>query len=389
MSSPSPKTSPIDPVALSQALIRVPSVTPDQGDCLNVLKDALEGMGFTCHMLLMQTDGAEDVMNLYARYGTGGKNFCFAGHTDVVPVGVEDHWTKAPFGAEIKDGILYGRGASDMKAAIACFTAAASRIIASDFMNGHSLSFLITGDEEGPAINGTKRVLDWLVDQGEKLDLCLVGEPTNPHQLGEMMKIGRRGSLHGYLTAKGTQGHVAYPHLAHNPIPDLVKLLSHLEGALDDGNNHFQPSNLEVVKISATNDSDNIIPGEAKAQFNVRFSSEFTPEALKDHLTHRLDKAATPYQIDWWVSGDSFLTQPGILTDAITKACEKYLGKTPELSTTGGTSDARFIKNMCPVVEFGLVGATMHKVNESCAVDDIHMLTDIYTDIIQYIFKES
>ena len=373
---------PINAVTLAQDLIRRQSVTPDTGNAMDVLTAALEGIGFTVHQLMHQEKGTDPVLNIYARYGTTGTNLCFAGHTDVVPVGVATHWQHDPFSGDIEDGFLYGRGASDMKAAIACFIEAAERVITSGNLGDNSLSFLITGDEEGPCVNGTQSVLPWLKERGEVIDYCIVGEPSNPHTLGEMMKIGRRGSLHGYITVAGTQGHVAYPHLAYNPIPDLVKILTALDQPIDEGNDHFQPSNLEVVKISAANDSDNIIPGEAKAQFNVRFSSEYTPEDLKTELERRMTTAGVKYEIKWWVSGDSFLTTPGLLTDAITTAVQNKLGVTPQMSTTGGTSDARFIKNICPVVEFGLVGETMHKVDECVRVDDVHALTDIYTDAI-------
>ncbi|WP_308911346.1 succinyl-diaminopimelate desuccinylase [Pseudokordiimonas caeni] len=373
----------IDPVALSQALIRQPSVTPDTGDGLDVLIRALEPLGFTCHRLVFEEEGAEAVANLYARIGEGSPHLCFAGHTDVVPVGAHGQWSVDPFAADVKDGQLYGRGAADMKSAIAAFAAAVSRHLAKGDLKG-SLSFLITGDEEGPAINGTRKVLDWLRARGEAIDFCLVGEPTNPQALGQMIKIGRRGSLHGIIRVEGVQGHVAYPHLAHNPIPDLVKILSELTAEpLDQGNAHFQPSNLEVVNVHVGNESHNVIPAEATARFNVRFSSDFTPEALQAELTRRMDRAGVKYAIDWWVSGDSFLTERGPLTDAVVAAVEAVTGQTPELSTTGGTSDARFIKDMCPVVEFGLVGATMHKIDEHVAVADIEALAKIYEGVIE------
>jgi len=374
----------LDPIELSQELIRFQSVTPDTGDALDLLASKLTGLGFTCHKLIFEEDGTDPVPNLYARLGDKSPNFCFAGHTDVVPVGAAEKWSVAPFEAKIKDGQLWGRGASDMKSAIAAFVAAASQFLNDSQGNFQgSLSLLITGDEEGPAVNGTKKVLDWLEERGEKIDLCLVGEPTNPQELGQMVKVGRRGSLHGMLSVHGTQGHVAYPHMAHNPIPDLVKLLAELGTApLDAGNDRFQPSNLEIVNIDVGNESHNVIPAEARARFNIRFNNEYTPEALKDELTRRLQKAGVTYEIDWWLSGDSFLTDRGPLTDAVVAAVEYHTGQKPELSTTGGTSDARFIKNMCPVVEFGLVGATMHKIDEHVAVADIIKLTDIYREVI-------
>jgi len=379
----------LDPIELSQALIRHESVTPDKGDALDLLAHYLQELGFTCHKLVFEEEGTDPVPNLYARLGDKAPNFCFAGHTDVVPVGAADKWTVAPFTAEVKDGQLWGRGASDMKSAIAAFVAATSRYLSEKggVLDG-SLSFLITGDEEGPAVNGTVKVLEWLKDRGETIDFCLVGEPTNPEEMGQMIKVGRRGSLHGIVKVNGTQGHVAYPHKAHNPIPDLVKVLAELnKEPLDSGNDRFQPSNLEIVNIDVGNDSHNVIPSEAKARFNVRFNNEFTPEELKAELTRRMARAETDYEIDWWLSGDSFLTPEGPLSDAVAAAVEKHTGRRPELSTTGGTSDARFIKNMCPVVEFGLVGATMHKVDEHVAVADIETLTEIYKSVIESLFK--
>lgn len=371
----------LDPIELSQALIRFESVTPDKGDALDHLAAVLKDMGFECHKLVFEEDGTAPVPNLYARLGTEAPNFCFAGHTDVVPVGAADHWSVDPFAAQVKNGQLYGRGASDMKSAIAAFVVAVERVLHQGSPKG-SLSLLITGDEEGEAINGTRKVLDWLRGRGEAIDMCLVGEPTNPSEMGQMIKIGRRGSLHGILTVKGIQGHVAYPHVAKNPIPDIVKLLATLEAPLDEGNDRFQPSNLEVVNVHVGNESHNVIPAEAKARFNVRFNNEFTPDALRTELTRRMDSAGVEYDIDWWLSGDSFLTPAGPLSNAVQAAVHDRLGVTPELSTTGGTSDARFIKDMCPVVEFGLVGATMHKVDEHVAVTDIHALTDIYESVI-------
>lgn len=372
----------VDPIELSQALIRQPSVTPDSGNALDLLSAELEKLGFTCHKLVFEEDGTDPVPNLYARLGTQTPNLCFAGHTDVVPVGAVKNWSVDPFAAEIRDGSLYGRGASDMKSAIAAFVAAVSHFLEANTPKG-SISFLITGDEEGPAVNGTKKVLDWMRDNGETIDYCVVGEPTNPQEMGQMIKVGRRGSLHGMLVVHGIQGHVAYPHVAKNPIPDLVRVLAELDKEpLDAGNDLFQPSNLEIVNVEVGNDSHNVIPAEAHARFNVRFNNEYTPESLKDELTRRMNRAGVDYHIDWWVSGDSFLTKKGPLSDAVQSAVKDVIGKSPELSTTGGTSDARFIKDMCPVVEFGLVGATMHKIDEHVAVEDIVSLTRIYEKIL-------
>ena len=374
----------IKALKLAQDLIRAKSITPDTGDAMDVLESALSGLGFTCHRLVFEEEGELAVPNLYARIGDASPNFCFAGHTDVVPTGVVDKWQHDPFSAKVDGGQLHGRGAADMKAAIAAFVEATARHLSKGPLSG-SLSFLITGDEEGPAINGTKKLLNWLEERGEKIDFCLVGEPTNPNELGEMMKIGRRGSLHGIVTTHGHQGHVAYPHLADNPIPRLVQVLAELnKEPLDEGNTHFQSSNLEVVNITCDNDNDshNVIPAEAKSRFNVRFASTFTPEDLSAELTRRMDRAGVEYHVEWWLSGDAFLTPPGKLSDAIIAAVEARLKRTPELSTTGGTSDARFIKNMCPVVEFGMVGATMHKIDEHVAVADLEALTDIYESVI-------
>ena len=377
----------IDPVALSQELIRHKSVTPDTGDALDLLAEHLGKLGFECHKLVFEEEGTEPVPNLYARRGNAAPNLCFAGHTDVVPVGAEKNWSVDPFAAIIKDGNLYGRGASDMKSAIAAFVSACDRVLGKMAPNG-SLSMLITGDEEGPAINGTRKVLDWLRTRNETIDFCVVGEPTNPLQMGQMIKVGRRGSLHGMLSVTGMQGHVAYPQVAHNPVPDLVKVLAELnKEPLDSGNDLFQPSNLEIVNIHVGNESHNVIPEQATARFNVRFNNEFTPDELKDELTRRMARAGVDYDIDWWVSGESFLTKAGPLSDTVSIAVAKHTGQTPELSTTGGTSDARFIKDMCPVVEFGLVGATMHKVDEHVAVNDINTLTDIYADVIKTLLK--
>jgi succinyl-diaminopimelate desuccinylase len=376
---------PVDPVALTQQLIRAPSVTPDTGSALDVIAAQLTALGFDCHTLTFSEEGWADVPNLWARLGHASPCFCFAGHTDVVPVGESSQWEHPPFDATVEDGMLYGRGAVDMKGALAAMVAATARFVREH--DGHppgSIAFLLTGDEEGPAVNGTKKVLQWLSERGEQIDACLVGEPTSPHTLGEAFKIGRRGSLHGVLTAEGKQGHVAYPHLADNPIPKLVKLIDALLAEpLDTGNAFFQPSNLEVLELIVDNKADNVIPAEATARFNVRFNSEHTPESLKAELRRRLDTASVDYRIDWRLSGDSFLTAEGPLSQAVVAATEARLGKRPEASTAGGTSDARFIKDACPVVEMGLVGATMHRIDERVAVEDIEALTDIYVGILQ------
>jgi succinyl-diaminopimelate desuccinylase len=361
----------LDPVTLARDLIRCPSVTPEEGGALDLLQSTLEGMGFNCRRLIFSEAGTPDVDNLYARLGDSAPNFCFAGHTDVVPVGARDSWSVDPFAAEIKDGMLFGRGASDMKGAIAAFAAATKRFIEDGAPSG-SISLLITGDEEGPSVNGTKKVLQWMVENGEAMDVCLVGEPTNPMALGEMMKIGRRGSLNGWLTVKGEQGHTAYPHLA------------------DNAAEFFQSTTLQISTIDIGNPTTNVIPGEARATFNIRFNDLHSSLSLTEWLHKTFDAAigeGGKYELDIVVSGESFLTPPGRLSDLVSDACEKVLGQRPELSTTGGTSDARFIKDFCPVAEFGLISQTMHKVDERTAVEDIRKLSEIYEAVLRGYFQ--
>ncbi|WP_158047019.1 succinyl-diaminopimelate desuccinylase [Skermanella pratensis] len=377
----------LDPVALTRALVRCRSVTPADAGALDVLQGVLEPLGFVCHRLRFEEEGTAPVENLYARLGTKGPNLCFAGHTDVVPPGDPAAWAVDPFAGEIVDGKLYGRGASDMKAAVAAFTAAVARRLGSAGTPPGSISLLITGDEEGPAVNGTRKVLDWLADRGEVLDACIVGEPTNPNYLGEMIKVGRRGSITGYLTVHGTQGHVAYPHLADNPLPRLVRMLAALTAEpLDRGNAHFQPSTLAITTIDVGNPADNVIPAKGSASFNIRFNDEHTSDGLKDWIRRTCDAVGGRYDLDFRVSGESFLTPPGRLSDLVADAVERVTGHRPELSTTGGTSDARFIKSHCPVVEFGIVGQTMHKVDEHVAVADVERLTCIYGAVIDGFF---
>ena len=373
---------------LAQALIRCASVTPEDGGSLDTLQAALEALGFTCHRLTFSDDNTPDVQNMYARIGTKSPNFCFAGHTDVVPVGDNAGWTVDPFGAEIIDNVLYGRGATDMKTAIACFAEATARFLARNgYKFGGSISLLITGDEEGPAINGTRKVLQWMCEQGETLDACLVGEPTNPTALGEMVKIGRRGSLSGFLEVHGIQGHTAYPHLADNPIPRLVKMLATItDAALDDGTDHFQPSNLQITTIDVGNAATNIIPGNARAAFNIRFNNTHTGESLMAWLRERFNSVGGDYDLEFHVTGDAFLTAPGPFSDLMSSAVERVTGQKPDLSTTGGTSDARFIKDFCPVAEFGLISQTMHKIDERVAIADLENLTDIYETVLNDYF---
>ena len=379
----------LDPVEFTANLIRCPSITPSEGGALDLLQHTLEGLGFKCYRLPFSDVDTPDVDNLYARYGKATPNFCFAGHTDVVPTGPVEEWSANPFHAEVKDDVIIGRGAADMKGAIAAFASAAQRFIDAGTFDG-SISFLITGDEEGPAINGTRKMLDWLDANQEKLDICVVGEPTNPMELGEMAKIGRRGSMNMILNVRGTQGHVAYPHLANNAAHRLVAMLDALiSEPLDDGNAHFQASSLQITSIDIGNPTENVIPGEAEARFNIRFNDIHTSESLATWVRNKLDGAAngTDYDLKVRVSGESFVFPPGELSNLISDACEKVVGRRPELSTTGGTSDARFIKNHCPVAEFGLISQTMHKVDERTRIDDIQNLSEIYLAMLEAYFR--
>ena len=373
-----------DPVSVSQALIRCRSVTPADDGALSVIEQALKPLGFECHRLVFGEEGETPINNLYARLGDGGPHLCFAGHTDVVPPGDLEAWKADPFAGDIVDGELFGRGAVDMKGAIGCFIAAAAR-----FLNDRSplapgsISLLITGDEEGPAVNGTVKVLEWLRDRGEQIDACVVGEPTNPASLGEMIKIGRRGSLSGFLTVRGTQGHVAYPHRAENPITQLAAMLRALSEPLDEGTKHFPPSMLVPTTFDVGNDATNVIPGEARANFNIRFNDLHTPESLEAWLREKLDSVGADYSLQTRCSGPAFLTEPGPLTALMQEVIHDELGVTPELSTSGGTSDARFIKDICPVIEFGLVGQTMHQVDERVSLADLEALTGVYLRLLR------
>ncbi len=381
----------VDPVELARNLIRCPSVTPADAGALDVLQAALEGLGFVCHRLPFQAEGTERVDNLYARRGTAAPNFCFAGHTDVVPTGAEDAWGHAPFDAAVDEGWLHGRGAADMKGSIACFVSAVAR-----YLERHggtvpgSISLLITGDEEGPAVNGTTRVLDWLAEQGETIDACVVGEPTNPEALGDMIKIGRRGSMNCTITVRGVQGHSAYPHLADNPIHHLVAIMAAMTAEpLDEGSEHFQPSTLQFTTVDVGNPATNVIPATATARLNIRFNDLHSGASLSDWLRETAHAAApdVAVELDIRISGESFLTPPGRLSEIVSDAVAAVSGRQPELSTTGGTSDARFIKDYCPVLEFGLVGQTMHKVDERVAVADIETLTAIYQRVLERYFE--
>ena len=380
-----------DPVDLAQALIRRPSVTPADAGALDVLQAALDGQGFHSKRLVFEGDGSAPIDNLYARLGElgNGRVFCFAGHTDVVPAGDVAGWSLDPFSGEISDGILWGRGAVDMKSAIAAFADAAQRFVIARGPNfGGAISLLITGDEEGIAVNGTKKVLGWMRDQGERIDACIVGEPTCQSKLGDMVKIGRRGSMSGWLTLMGAQGHVAYPHLADNPIPRLVRTLDALLARkLDAGNAWFQPSNLEVTTVDVGNPANNVIPAKASAAFNIRFNDQQNSTDLIAWIRQVCEAHAGTHELRFQVSGEAFLTQPGRLSEIVVGAIEGITGIKPELSTTGGTSDARFIRAHCEVVEFGLVGRTMHKLNEHAALTDIRALSDIYKAVLDSYFS--
>jgi succinyl-diaminopimelate desuccinylase len=380
----------IDPIRLAQALIRCPSVTPRDEGALGVLEEALKPLGFACTRLTFG-EGEARVENLYARFGAGAPNFCFAGHTDVVPPGDLKQWRHAPFAAEIDNGVLYGRGAADMKSAIAAFAAAVSRVLAKGKPNG-SIALLITGDEEGEAVNGTKRVLDWLHEKGERLDHCLVGEPTSVAAVGDTLKIGRRGSLNAVATVKGVQGHVAYPAKARNPIPALAEFVARLSALkLDTGTDEFEPSTLSFTSVDVGNGAVNVIPAEARAAFNIRFNDKHTPETLQTLLNGQAFavSSATGCEIElgFSVSGVAFVTKPGPFTDLLVKATQAVTGRAPRFSTSGGTSDARFIKDHCPVAELGLAGTTMHQVDECVPVADIGKLADIYEAVLHAYFS--
>jgi len=387
-------TRPIDSVEFASRLIKRPSVTPADAGALDTLQRELEAMGFVCTRYAFGegTQGPNArVDNLYARLGTKAPNFCFAGHTDVVPAGDTEKWNQDPFAGQVKDGELLGRGAADMKGAIAAFVGALSELLSSGWTPEGSISFLITGDEEGPALNGTKKLLVAIDEAGEKIDHCLVGEPTNPTEMGEMVKNGRRGSFNADITVTGKQGHVAYPHRGINPVPTLLDILGQLQSRhLDEGSEFFQPSNLEITTVDVGNPTENMIPETARARFNIRFNVAHSGTSLTDWVEGILADAregfAGTIEIEIRVSGESFLTPPGKLTDILQDATEAVIGRRPELSTSGGTSDARFITNYAPVAEFGLVGATMHQVNERVDVADIQALTAIYKDVLKRYF---
>ena len=383
----------IDPIEIARALIRCRSVTPDEGGALTYIESVLRPAGYAVHRMTFSEAGTPDVENLYARIGTSEPNLCFAGHTDVVPPGDVKAWTHDPFSAGVKDGMMYGRGAVDMKGAIACFMAAALRVEAAGDLRG-SISFLITGDEEGPSVNGTAKVLDWLVQQGETLDACVVGEPSNPQALGDEIKIGRRGSLNAELVVLGKQGHAAYPQLAENPVPKLARIIDRLSSQLlDQGTPEFEPSSLQVTVLSVANTATNVIPAEASAKFNIRYNDLWRRPQLEEWVRLQCEAAASGVNARWSVTfsgtGDVFNTKPGALVETMIEAVHKVTGRKPALTTGGGTSDAWFIQAHCPVIEFGLLNATIHQVDERVALADLEGLTTIYQAFIAGFFQRA
>ena len=367
-------------VDLAQRLIRCPSVTPAEGGAIDLLEAELSAIGFACTRLPFG-EGNDRIDNLFARYGSAAPHVCFAGHTDVVPVGDAAAWTRDPFGGDIVDGALFGRGAADMKGGVAAFVAAAAAVIEGGI--GGSVSLLITGDEEGDAVNGTVRMVEWAMANDQIPDMCVVGEPTNPDALGDMIKNGRRGSLSGHLVVTGRQGHVAYPHLADNPLTRLVAMLAPVNGTeLDGGTPHFLPSAANVTTIDVGNPATNVIPARAAAKFNIRFNTEHSADSLRGWLEEHFTRVGGDWHAQWKANADPFITDPGPLTDMLAAAVTEITGRTPALSTTGGTSDARFITRMCPVAEFGLVGKTMHQVDENVDVADIEALCAIYQSFL-------
>ncbi len=382
----------INELQLSKDLIRFPSITPKDAGAIKFLSKKLEKLGFTCKILEFKDKKSKPIKNLYAKIGKKGPNLCYAGHTDVVPPGNLKDWTTNPFKPSVKKNYLIGRGANDMKSSIACFVAAVSNFLQKNQKFNGSISFLITGDEEGYAINGTKKVVEYLKKRKEKINFCIVGEPTNPNKLGEMIKIGRRGSLSGKIEITGTQGHIAYPHLSNNPINTMVAICKKLkENRLDKGNKNFQPSNLEFTSINVDNTAHNVIPARAKAQFNIRYNNMHTSGSLKKKINSIVKKVCKKnkcnYKIDYIANGDAFLTKPGKTIFMAKNIIKKITRINPKLSTTGGTSDARFIKKISPCLEFGLVNKTMHNVDECVSLTDLKKLTKLYKNILVEYFK--
>ena len=382
----------INELKLAKELIRYPSVTPKDVGVINFLSKQLNSLGFKCKILEFKDKKSKPIKNLYAKLGTKQPNLCYAGHTDVVPPGNIKDWTVNPFNPIVKKNHLIGRGANDMKSSIACFISAVNKFLKNKKNFNGSISLLITGDEEGYAINGTKKVVEYLKRRKEKINFCIVGEPTNPNKLGEMIKIGRRGSLTGIIEISGVQGHVAYPQLLNNPINTLVNICKKLkEKKLDKGNKNFQPSNLEFTRIYVDNNAHNVIPAKAKAQFNIRYNNFHTSGSLKKKINlivkNICKKSKCKFKVEYISNGDSFLTKPGKTIHMSRKIIKKITKINPKFSTTGGTSDARFIKKIAPCLEFGLVNKTMHKVDECVSISDLKKLTDIYKNILIEYFK--
>lgn len=379
----------VDTLELTKALISCASVTPEDAGAQDILKKHLSASGFTCHDLPFGGENQEALINnLFARIGDGGKHLCYAGHTDVVPAGAEDQWTYGPFIPHVQDGTLYGRGASDMKGSVAAFTVAACQFVKSYPHFGGSISLLITGDEEADAINGTAKVLEWMKDNDHIPDVALVGEPTNPDHIGQEIKIGRRGSLNGHITVRGKQGHVAYQQLADNPLPRLIKLLDTLAAyTFDEGNEFFLPTNLEITTIDVGNTATNVIPASGKASFNIRFNDNWSKTNLIKKITGILQTTGLDYDIAFEGNAESFITKPGEWSEIVAGAVENISGKRPAYTTTGGTSDARFIVNYCPVIECGAVNDSIHQINENAKVSDLLDLTQIYEDILKRYFR--
>ena len=381
----------INAVDLTSKLIRCESITPKSAGAIELLISYLEPLGFKCEKINFG-EGIEKVENLYARFGTKGPNICFAGHVDVVPTGDIEKWSIDPFGGEIKQGKIWGRGAADMKSGIAAFLSSVSNFLSKekDFEKIGSISFLITSDEEGKAINGTKKVVEWLEEKQEKITACIVGEPTNVSEMGDTIKVGRRGSFTGFLKVKGVQGHVGYPHLADNPINSLIKMLEpFVKIYLDEGTENFQPSSVMITSVDVNNNASNVIPDEVSATFNIRFNNLHTINSLKAMLKNQFNKITQNYEFDYYCNAEPFLTSDEFLKTTIEKAIKSVVKINPKQSTSGGTSDARFISKICPVIEFGLVGKTMHKIDENVDVDDITKLVSIYSFFLSNYFGVS
>jgi succinyl-diaminopimelate desuccinylase len=386
------KNAPTDPVPILQDLVRCPSVTPAEGGALTVLENLLSKHGFTCHRLIFKDENTPDVENLFARIGSSGPHLCFAGHTDVVPPGDEALWSHPPFAAEIVGDFLFGRGASDMKGSVAAFAAAAIDYLRTSSKPKGSISFLITGDEEGPSINGTEKVLRWMKENGHVPDHCIVGEPSSTEKLGDAIKIGRRGSLSFVVTVEGKQGHVAYPHKADNPIPKMARFITRISDAsLDQGNEHFEPSTLAVTSVDVGNPTGNVIPARATAKFNIRFNTEHSPESLKAWVAGQVEAAKAETGGTWTVESNgranAFLTEPGAFVGLVQDAVERETGILPKLSTAGGASDAQYIKDYCPVLEFGPTNATIHMTDERISLDELRATQAVYARIIDDYFN--